>query len=183
MPASMAKVHLQNVAEYGSHTLTLRRDKGATAGISTELPGAKAIYVCDGELFKQLEGDNLGSGGGGLTQGYNNNTITATTLRTTKPTKEDSKYNISIEHVPQTRLIHLSNTASTEPVPGYGLKNFPAERVNVPISEKDSPLQNISSEAHRTNSALDSVDSGIPGVMSKSETISTLSMSSLEVRQ
>lgn len=181
MPASMAKVHLQNVAEYGSHTLTLRRDKGATAGISTELPGAKAIYVCDGELFKQLEGDNVGSEGGGVTQGYNNNTITATTLRTTKPTKEDSKYNISIEHVPQTRLIHLSNTASTEPVPGYGLKSFPAERVNVPCSEKDSPLQNLSSEAHRTNSALEPVDSGNSGVMSKSETISTLSMSSLEV--
>ncbi|XP_058247006.1 adhesion G protein-coupled receptor B1 isoform X10 [Hemibagrus wyckioides] len=183
MPASMAKVHLQNVAEYGSHTLTLRRDKGATAGISTELPGAKAIYVCDGELFKQLEGDNVGSEGGGVTQGYNNNTITATTLRTTKPTKEDSKYNISIEHVPQTRLIHLSNTASTEPVPGYGLKSFPAERVNVPCTEKDSPLQNLSSEAHRTNSALEPVDSGNSGVMSKSETISTLSMSSLERRK
>ncbi|KAK3551052.1 hypothetical protein QTP70_011499 [Hemibagrus guttatus] len=183
MPASMAKVHLQNVAEYGSHTLTLRRDKGATAGISTELPGAKAIYVCDGELFKQLEGDNVGSEGGGVTQGYNNNTITATTLRTTKPTKEDSKYNISIEHVPQTRLIHLSNTASTEPVPGYGLKSFPAERVNVSCSEKDSPLQNLSSEAHRTNSALEPVDSGNSGVMSKSETISTLSMSSLERRK
>ncbi|KAM9489429.1 adhesion G protein-coupled receptor B1 isoform 9-T9 [Clarias gariepinus] len=183
MPASMAKVHLQNVAEYGSHTLTLRRDKGATAGISTELPGAKAIYVCDGELFKQLEGDNAGSEGGKVTQGYNNNTITATTLRTTKPTKEDSKYNISIEHVPQTRLIHLSNTASTEPVPGYGLKSFPAERVNVQCSEKDSPLQNISSDAHRTNSVLEPADSGNSGVMSKSETISTLSMSSLERRK
>ncbi|XP_026769612.1 adhesion G protein-coupled receptor B1 isoform X9 [Pangasianodon hypophthalmus] len=183
MPASMAKVHLQNVAEYGSHTLTLRRDKGATAGISTELPGAKAIYVCDGELFKQLEGDNVGSEGGGVTQGYNNNTITATTLRTTKPTKEDSKYNISIEHVPQTRLIHLSNTASTEPVPGYGLKSFPADRVNVPCSDKDSPLQNISSESHRTNSALEPVDSGNSGMMTKSETISTLSMSSLERRK
>ncbi|TSK16113.1 Brain-specific angiogenesis inhibitor 1 [Bagarius yarrelli] len=183
MPASMAKVHLQNVAEYGSHTLTLRRDKGATAGISTELPGAKAIYVCDGELFKQLEGDKVGTEGGGVTQGYNNNTITATTLRTSKPTKEDSKYNISIEHVPQTRLIHLSNTASTEPVPGYGIKSFPVERVNVPCSEKDSNLQHISSEAHRTNGALDPVDSGNSGVMSKSETISTLSMSSLERRK
>ncbi|XP_060725777.1 adhesion G protein-coupled receptor B1 isoform X1 [Tachysurus vachellii] len=183
MPASMAKVHLQNVAEYSSHTLTLRRDKGATAGISTELPGAKAIYVCDGELFKQLEGDNVGSEGGGVSQGYNNNTITATTLRTTKPTKEDSKYNISIEHVPQTRLIHLGNTASTEPVPGYGLKSFPPERVNASCTEKDSPLQNISTEAHRTNSALEPVDSGNSGMMSKSETISTLSMSSLERRK
>ncbi|XP_062847343.1 adhesion G protein-coupled receptor B1 [Trichomycterus rosablanca] len=179
MPASMAKMHLQNVAEFGSHTLTLRRDKGTTAGISTELPGAKAIYVCDGELFKQLEGDSAGSEGGGVSQGYNNNTITATTLRTTKPNKEDSKYNISIEHVPQTRLIHLSNTAGTEPVPGFGLKNFPAERVNMLGSEKDSPLQN--SEIH--NTGCEPGDSGNSGVMSKSETISTLSMSSLERRK
>lgn len=178
MPASMAKMHLQNVAEFGSHTLTLRRDKGTTAGISTELPGAKAIYVCDGELFKQLEGDSAGSEGGGVSQGYNNNTITATTLRTSKPNKEDSKYNISIEHVPQSRLIHLSSTAGTEPVPGYGLKNFPSERVNIIGSEKDSPIQN--SDIH--NNACEPGDSGNSGVMSKSETISTLSMSSLEVR-
>ncbi|KAK0141534.1 Adhesion G protein-coupled receptor B1 [Merluccius polli] len=78
MPASMAKVHLQNVADYTSHTLTLRRDKAAAAaakGISTELPGAKSIYICDGELFKQLEGElprsagelprGAGEGGGG----------------------------------------------------------------------------------------------------------------------
>ena len=79
MPASMAKVHLQNVADYASHTLTLRREKGAIAGISTELPGAKSIYICDGELFKQLDGDlsrgpgdsSTGpEGGGGVGQGY-----------------------------------------------------------------------------------------------------------------
>ncbi|KAL7887002.1 hypothetical protein AOLI_G00047230 [Acnodon oligacanthus] len=199
MPASMAKVHLQNVADYASHTLTLRREKGAIAGISTELPGAKSIYICDGELFKQLDGDlsrgpgdsSTGpEGGGGVGQGYvilpnNNNT---TTLRPAKANKEDqaSKYNISIEQLPQTRLIHLTNPTGTEPVPGFGLKTLPSERVSVSCSERDSPVQtvqNISSEAQMSSSACEPGDSGNSGMMSKSETVSTLSMSSLERRK
>uniref|UniRef100_W5L1S8 Adhesion G protein-coupled receptor B1 n=1 Tax=Astyanax mexicanus TaxID=7994 RepID=W5L1S8_ASTMX len=131
MPASMAKVHLQNVADYASHTLTLRRDK------------AKSIYICDGELFKQLDGDlsrgpgdsgaGPDGGGGGVGQGYvilpNNNN----TLRPAKGSKEDqaSKYSIGIEQLPQTRLIHLTNPTGTEPVPGFGLKTLPSERVSV----------------------------------------------------
>ncbi|XP_026857648.2 adhesion G protein-coupled receptor B1 isoform X5 [Electrophorus electricus] len=196
MPASMAKVHLQNVADYSSHTLTLRREKGAIAGVSTELPGAKSIYICDGELFKQLDGDlNRGPGdstsseGGGVAQGYvilpNNNMAT---LRPAKACKEDqaSKYNISIEQLPQTRLIHLTNSAGTEPGVAFGLKPLPSERVSVSCSERDSPVktvQNISSEVQMTNSACEPGDSGTSGVMSKSETVSTLSMSSLERRK
>uniref|UniRef100_A0A8C2JWG2 Adhesion G protein-coupled receptor B1a n=1 Tax=Cyprinus carpio TaxID=7962 RepID=A0A8C2JWG2_CYPCA len=122
LPASMAKVHL------------------------TELPGAKSIYICDGELFKQLDGtpgDSSGpeGGGGGSGQGYvllpNNNN----TLRPTKGSKEDqaTKYNISREQLPQTRLIHLANPAGTDPVPGFGLKSLPNDRVSVSCSERDSP--------------------------------------------
>uniref|UniRef100_A0A8B9H4S7 Adhesion G protein-coupled receptor B1 n=1 Tax=Astyanax mexicanus TaxID=7994 RepID=A0A8B9H4S7_ASTMX len=163
MPASMAKVHLQNVADYASHTLTLRRDK------------AKSIYICDGELFKQLDGDlsrgpgdsgaGPDGGGGGVGQGYvilpNNNN----TLRPAKGSKEDqaSKYSIGIEQLPQTRLIHLTNPTGTEPVPGFGLKTLPSD------------------EAQMTGSACEPGDSGNSGMMSKSETVSTLSMSSLEV--
>uniref|UniRef100_A0A4W4HIV7 Adhesion G protein-coupled receptor B1 n=1 Tax=Electrophorus electricus TaxID=8005 RepID=A0A4W4HIV7_ELEEL len=185
MPASMAKVHLQNVADYSSHTLTLRREKGAIS-----------IYICDGELFKQLDGDlNRGPGdstsseGGGVAQGYvilpNNNMAT---LRPAKACKEDqaSKYNISIEQLPQTRLIHLTNSAGTEPGVAFGLKPLPSERVSVSCSERDSPVktvQNISSEVQMTNSACEPGDSGTSGVMSKSETVSTLSMSSLERRK
>lgn len=186
----MAKVHLQNVADYASHTLTMRRDKGAIAGVSTELPGAKSIYICDGELFKQLDGapGDTGipeGGGGGAGQGYvllpNNNN----TLRPTKGGKEDpaTKYNISIEQLPQTRLIHLANPVGTDPVAGFGLKSLPTDRVSVSCSERESPvqtLQNISSESQMTN-MCEQGDSGNSG-MSKSETVSTLSMSSLEVR-
>uniref|UniRef100_A0A671Q6I8 Brain-specific angiogenesis inhibitor 1-like n=1 Tax=Sinocyclocheilus anshuiensis TaxID=1608454 RepID=A0A671Q6I8_9TELE len=174
LPASMAKVHL------------------AIAGVSTELPGAKSIYICDGELFKQLDGtpgDSSGpeGGGGGSGQGYvllpNNNN----TLRPTKGSKEDqaTKYNISIEQLPQTRLIHLANPAGTDPVPGFGLKTLPTERVSISCSERDSPVQtvqNISGESQMTNTC-EQGDSGNSGMMSKSETISTLSMSSLERRK
>ncbi|KTF89922.1 hypothetical protein cypCar_00015233 [Cyprinus carpio] len=192
LPASMAKVHLQNVADYASHTLTMRRDKGGIAGVSTELPGAKSIYICDGELFKQLDGapgdsgGPEGGGGGGSGQGYvllpNNNN----TLRPTKGGKDDqaTKYNISIEQLPQTRLIHLANPAGTDPVPGFGLKSLPTDRVSVSCSERDPPVQtvhNISSESQMTNTC-EQGDSGNSGMMSKSETVSTLSMSSLEVR-
>uniref|UniRef100_A0A8C1SBW8 Adhesion G protein-coupled receptor B1 n=1 Tax=Cyprinus carpio TaxID=7962 RepID=A0A8C1SBW8_CYPCA len=181
LPASMAKVHLQNVADYASHTLTMRRDK------------AKSIYICDGELFKQLDGapgdsgGPEGGGGGGSGQGYvllpNNNN----TLRPTKGGKDDqaTKYNISIEQLPQTRLIHLANPAGTDPVPGFGLKSLPTDRVSVSCSERDPPVQtahNISSESQMTNTC-EQGDSGNSGMMSKSETVSTLSMSSLERRK
>uniref|UniRef100_A0A8C1B286 Adhesion G protein-coupled receptor B1a n=1 Tax=Cyprinus carpio carpio TaxID=630221 RepID=A0A8C1B286_CYPCA len=176
LPASMAKVHLQNVADYSSHTLTM----------------PKSIYICDGELFKQLDGtpgDSSGpeGGGGGSGQGYvllpNNNN----TLRPTKGSKEDqaTKYNISREQLPQTRLIHLANPAGTDPVPGFGLKSLPNDRVSVSCSERDSPVQtvqNISGESQMTN-PCEQGDSGNSGMMSKSETISTLSMSSLERRK
>ncbi|XP_073688780.1 adhesion G protein-coupled receptor B1-like isoform X3 [Garra rufa] len=193
LPASMAKVHLQNVTDYASHTLTMRRDKSGIAGVSTELPGAKSIYICDGELFKQLDGapgdsgGPEGGGGGGSGQGYvllpNNNN----TLRPAKGSKDDqaTKYNISIEQLPQTRLIHLANPAGTDPVPGFGLKSLPTDRVSVSCSERDSPVQtvqNISSESQMTNTC-EQGDSGNSGMMSKSETVSTLSMSSLERRK
>lgn len=198
----MAKVHLQNVADYPSHTLTLRREKGGTTkGISTELPGAKSIYICDGELFKQLDGElspqGTGEAGGpegtgtGPGTGYiilPNNNNTGTLGRPGKGSKEDTtaKYNISIEQqMPQTRLIHLANSAGVEGVPGFALKSLPADLVSVSCSERESPIhnmQNVSGESHMTNSMCEQGDSGNSGMMSKSETVSTLSMSSLEVR-
>lgn len=189
----MAKVHLQNVADYTSHTLTMRREKGATKAISTELPGAKSIYICDGELFKQLDGEvHRGNGEGSSSEaagkgpGYvilpTNNTGTI------KPAKgkeeQTAKYNISIEQLPQTRLIHLANPVSGEPVPGFGLKSLPADQISVSCSDRDSPahnLQNVPRESQVASSACEAGESGNSGVMSKSETVSTLSMSSLEV--
>lgn len=192
LPASMAKVHLQNVADYTSHTLTLRRDKGPAKGISTELPGAKSIYICDGELFKQLDGEmprGTGEGssseGPGKAPGYvllpGNNTGT---LKLAKG-KEEAKYNLGMEQLPQTRLVHLANPVSGEPVPGFGLKSLPADQISVSCSDRDSPahnLQNMPRDSQGANSLCEGGESGHCAVMSKSETVSTLSMSSLEVR-
>uniref|UniRef100_A0A7N8YA13 Adhesion G protein-coupled receptor B1a n=1 Tax=Mastacembelus armatus TaxID=205130 RepID=A0A7N8YA13_9TELE len=195
MPASMAKVHLQNVADYTSHTLTLRREKGATKGISTELPGAKSIYICEGELFKQLDGElprgnGEGSSSEGTAKGPGYVILPTNNTGTLKPAKgkeeQTAKYNISIEQLPQTRLIHLANPASGEPVPGFGLKTLPADQVSVSCSDRDSPshnLQKMPRDSQVTNSVCDGGDSGNSGVMSKSETVSTLSMSSLERRK
>ncbi|KAM9723597.1 adhesion G protein-coupled receptor B1 isoform 3-T3 [Menidia menidia] len=195
MPASMAKVHLQNVADYTNHTLTLRRDKGAAKGISTELPGAKSIYICDGELFKQLDGDvPRGNGEGSSSEGAGkgpgyvilpaNNTGT---LKASKG-KEDqtAKYNLGLEQLPQTRLIHLANPVTGEPVPGFGLKSLPSDQVSVSCSDRDSPahnLQNVPRDPQVAGNMCEGGDSGHSGVMSKSETVSTLSMSSLERRK
>ncbi|XP_005948424.1 adhesion G protein-coupled receptor B1 isoform X6 [Haplochromis burtoni] len=195
MPASMAKVHLQNVADYTSHTLTMRREKGATKGISTELPGAKSIYICDGELFKQLDGDlPRGNGEGSSSEGAGKGPgyviLPTNNTGTLKPSKgkeeQTAKYNISIEQLPQTRLIHLANPVSGEPVPGFGLKSLPADQVSVSCSDRDSPahnLQNMPRDSKVANNMCDGGESGNSGVVSKSETVSTLSMSSLERRK
>ncbi|XP_077950246.1 adhesion G protein-coupled receptor B1 isoform X8 [Gasterosteus aculeatus] len=195
MPASMAKVHLQNVSDYTSHTLTLRREKGPAKGISTELPGAKSIYICDGELFKQLDGElPRGNGEGSSSEGTGKcpgyvilPTNSTGTLKPAKAKEEPTaKYNIGIEQLPQTRLIHLANPANGEPAPGFGLKSLPAEQISVSCSDRDSPAHNAHNmprDSQGANSMCDGPDAANSGVMSKSETVSTLSMSSLERRK
>ncbi|MBN3271878.1 AGRB1 protein, partial [Polyodon spathula] len=182
LPTNMTKLHLQNIADYSTHTLTLKKDKSGG-----ELPSTKSIYICDGELFKQLDAD--------LTRTQTENSVpdgssyvllpsNTSTLRA-KPKKDPAEYNISIDQLTQTRLIHL-NMAEGEPGTGFGLKTLPADRVSVSCSERDSPVQkvqNISSDSQVTNSMCDAGDSGNSGMMSKSETVSTLSMSSLERRK
>uniref|UniRef100_A0A3Q4AIE2 Uncharacterized protein n=1 Tax=Mola mola TaxID=94237 RepID=A0A3Q4AIE2_MOLML len=181
MPASLAKVHLQNVADYTSHTLTLRREKGA-----------KSIYICDGELFKQLDGEvprgnSEGSSSEGAGKGPGYVILPTNNTGTLKPAKgkeeQTAKYNISVEQLPQTRLIHLPNPVSRQPVSGFGLKSLPVDQISVSCSERDSPahnLQNAPRDSQVTNSLCEGGESGSSGVMSKSETVSTLSMSSLE---
>nr|XP_024657114.1 adhesion G protein-coupled receptor B1-like [Maylandia zebra] len=173
MPASMAKVHLQNVADYTSHTLTMRREKGATKGISTELPGAKSIYICDGELFKQLDGDlPRGNGEGSSSEGLGKE-------------EQAAKYNISIEQLLRPGLSTWL-TCQWRASACFGLKSLPADQVSVSCSDRDSPahnLQNISRDSKVANNMCDGGESGNSGVVSKSETVSTLSMSSLERRK
>ncbi|KAK7925191.1 hypothetical protein WMY93_007501 [Mugilogobius chulae] len=149
MPASMAKVHLQNVADYTSHTLTMRREKGATKGISTELLAPSQFTSA--------------------TESFSNSS-------TEKCLEEMAKG--AAEMLPQTRLIHLANPGE----PGFGLKTLPADQVSVSCSERESPAHNLHRDS--TTAAMNGGgDSGNSGIMTKSETVSTLSMSSLERRK
>ncbi|XP_051526701.1 adhesion G protein-coupled receptor B1-like [Myxocyprinus asiaticus] len=178
------KSHIPPVPEYSSHTLTLRREKGH--GVDPCL--GQPVYVCDSEIFKQLDADLARAQAKSVCpdgSGYVLLPNTTSTLRS-KP-KDDSsssgKYNISTD-LPQARLMHLSGTFA-EPQAAYAVKTLPADRISVSYSERDSPIQNIhniSSESHVTSSLGDTFDS-LNSMMSKSETISTLSMSSLEVSE
>uniref|UniRef100_A0A3B3S0B7 Adhesion G protein-coupled receptor B1 n=1 Tax=Paramormyrops kingsleyae TaxID=1676925 RepID=A0A3B3S0B7_9TELE len=180
LPGSIAKAPLPSVPDYASHTLTLKREK-SRGGPGGEASGGRSVYVCDSELFKQLDAE-LGRGpvpgGAPDGSGYVILPNSTSTLRS-KPKDDQGKYNISIEQLPQTRFVHLSNPFS-EPASGFGL---PSDRVSVSYSERDSPVQNLhnlSSESQMTGSLCDAGDS--VNSMTKSETISSLSMSSLEVR-
>ncbi|XP_016317633.1 brain-specific angiogenesis inhibitor 1-like [Sinocyclocheilus anshuiensis] len=170
--------------EYSSHTLTLRREKGRGVDPSC----GKPVYVCNSELFKQLDADlALAQAESVCSDGSSYVLLPNTTSTLRAKPKDDSsgssKYNISTE-LPQARLMHLSGTYA-EPQAAYAVKTLPADRVSVSYSERDSPIQNIhniSSESHVTSSLGDTFDS-MNSMMSKSETISTLSMSSLEVSE
>ncbi|XP_051991715.1 adhesion G protein-coupled receptor B1-like [Xyrauchen texanus] len=178
------KSHIPSVPEYSSHTLTLRREKGRGVDPSC----GKPVYVCDSEIFKQLDADLARAQSESVCpdgSGYILLPNTTSTLRS-KP-KDDSsgsgQYNISTD-LPQARLMHLSGTFA-EPQAAYAIKTLPADRVSISYSERDSPIQNIhniSSESHVTSILGDTFDS-LNSMMSKSETISTLSMSSLEVSE
>uniref|UniRef100_H3A2J2 Adhesion G protein-coupled receptor B1a n=1 Tax=Latimeria chalumnae TaxID=7897 RepID=H3A2J2_LATCH len=179
LPANMSKLHLQgspnypgsiNMNEFSNHTLTLKKDKG---------DGPKSIYICDGEIFKQLESELPRGQEPMLDTSYVILPSNTSTLRA-KP-KDESKYSMNIDQMPQTRLIHLS-TAD----PGFSVKCQPGDHLGIMCNERSSPLQqsqNISSESQIASSLCDTGDSGNSGMVSKSETVSTLSMSSLERRK
>uniref|UniRef100_A0A8C6WID1 Adhesion G protein-coupled receptor B1b n=1 Tax=Neogobius melanostomus TaxID=47308 RepID=A0A8C6WID1_9GOBI len=183
LPSKPSKSHMQAVPEYSSHTLTLKRDKGLVAGGMDPTCG-KPVYVCEGELFQQLDADLArvqaeGSMSDG--SGYILLPNTTSTLRA-KPKDDPTKYNIAVEQLPQARLMHLGGPYA-EPQAAFGIQGMNPDQVSMSYSERDSPIQNIhnmSSESHITHSSLENTFESMNSMMSKSETISTLSMSSLE---
>lgn len=185
LPSKPSKSHMQAVPEYSSHTLTLRREKSRLVG-GIDPSCGKPVYVCEGELFKQLDADLVAAQGEGSMSegsGYVLLPNTTSTLRS-KPKDDPTKYNISMEQLPQARLMHLGGPFA-EPQAAFGIQSIPPDQVSISFSERDSPIQNIhnmSSESHITHSSLENTFESMNSMMSKSETISTLSMSSLEVR-
>ncbi|MEQ2191133.1 hypothetical protein XENOCAPTIV_021662 [Xenoophorus captivus] len=174
--------HMQAVPEYSSHTLTLKREKSRLAG-GVDPSCGNPVYVCEGELFQQLDADlALAQAEGSLSDSYVLMPNTTSTLRS-KPKDDPTKYNISVEQLPQARLMHLGGPFA-EPQAAFGMGSILPDQVSVSYSERDSPIQNIhnmSSESHITHSSLENTFESMNSMMSKSETISTLSMSSLEV--
>uniref|UniRef100_H3DJM8 Adhesion G protein-coupled receptor B1 n=1 Tax=Tetraodon nigroviridis TaxID=99883 RepID=H3DJM8_TETNG len=183
LPSKPSKSHMQAVPEYSSHTLTLRREKSRLVG-GIDPSCGKPVYVCEGELFKQLDADLAGAQGEGSMSegsGYVLMPNTTSTLRS-KPKDDPTKYNISMDQLPQARLMHLGGPFA-EPQAAFGIQSIPPDQVSISFSERDSPIQNIhnmSSESHITHSSLENTFESMNSMMSKSETISTLSMSSLE---
>uniref|UniRef100_A0A3Q2QLY8 Adhesion G protein-coupled receptor B1 n=1 Tax=Fundulus heteroclitus TaxID=8078 RepID=A0A3Q2QLY8_FUNHE len=175
--------HMQAVPEYSSHTLTLKREKSRLPG-GVDPTCGNPVYVCEGELFKQLDVDlALAQAEGSVSDGSGYVLLpnTTSTLRS-KPKDDPTKYNISVDQLPQARLMHLGGPFA-EPQAAFGMGSIPADQVSVSYSERDSPIQNIhnmSSESHITHSSLENTFESMNSMMSKSETISTLSMSSLE---
>uniref|UniRef100_A0A8C6ZYY4 Adhesion G protein-coupled receptor B1 n=2 Tax=Nothoprocta perdicaria TaxID=30464 RepID=A0A8C6ZYY4_NOTPE len=188
LPANVSKMHLQgsphylgaiNLNEFSNHTLTLKKDKNQPP---------KSIYICDGDIFKKLDSELSRAQEQTLDTSYVILPTNTSTLRA-KPPKDESKYSINIDQMPQTRLIHLSMATD----PGFVVKSPPREPVTMTCSEvqgssmiqqqQQLPPPNISNETQIPNSLCDMGDSGNSGVVSKSETVSTLSMSSLERRK
>uniref|UniRef100_A0A8C7XP78 Adhesion G protein-coupled receptor B1b n=1 Tax=Oryzias sinensis TaxID=183150 RepID=A0A8C7XP78_9TELE len=148
--------HMQAVPEYSSHTLTLKREKSHLPG-GIDPSSGKPVYVCEGELFQQLDADLARvQGEGSLSDGsgYILMPNTTSTLRS-KPKDDPTKYNM--EQLPQARLMHLGGPFA-EPQAAFGMASVPPDQVSVSFSERDSPIQNIhnmSSESHITHSSLE----------------------------
>ncbi|XP_069477830.1 adhesion G protein-coupled receptor B1 isoform X4 [Ambystoma mexicanum] len=179
LPANVSKMHMQgsphylgsfNLNEFSNHTLTLKKDKNQPP---------KSVYICDGDIFKKLDSDLSRTQEQSIDSSYVILPSNTSTLRA-KP-KDEGKYSMNIDQMPQTRLIHLSMTD-----PGFMVKSPPREQMGMMCNEQGSPIQqqqNLSCESQIPNSLCDIGDSGNSGLVSKSETISTLSMSSLERRK
>ncbi|XP_038664712.1 adhesion G protein-coupled receptor B1 isoform X8 [Scyliorhinus canicula] len=176
LPANVSKMHLQgslnypgslNMNEFSDHTLKINK---------SEQP--KSIYICDGDIFKQLDSELARAQEQVIDANYVILPTNSSTLRP-KP-KDDSKYNINISQLPQTRLIHLNADS------GFCAKNSPMDHVNITCNERASPGHQTQISANETqlpNNLCDTGDSGNSGMVSKSETVSTLSTSSLERRK
>uniref|UniRef100_A0A8D0L4G3 Adhesion G protein-coupled receptor B1 n=1 Tax=Sphenodon punctatus TaxID=8508 RepID=A0A8D0L4G3_SPHPU len=193
LPANVSKMHLQgsprylgaiNLNDFSNHTLTLKKDK-------SQQP--KSIYICDGDIFKKLDTELSRAQEQALDTSYVILPSNATsTLRAKPPPKDESKYSINIDQMPQTRLIHLSMANE----PGFVVKSPPREPMAMVCSEVQAspmmqqqqqlpqpPPPNVPGDSQMPNSLCDPGDSGNSGMVSKSETVSTLSMSSLERRK
>ncbi|XP_025023118.1 adhesion G protein-coupled receptor B1 [Python bivittatus] len=198
LPANVSKMHLQssphylgaiNLNDFNNHTLTLKKDKSQPP---------KSIYICDGDIFKKLDSELSRAQDQTRDTSYVILPTNTSTLRPKPPPppppppppKDDTKYSINIDQMPQTRLIHLSMATD----PGFVVKSPPREPAGISCGEVQAssmmqqqqlspPLVNKSTDSQMPNSLCDTGKPSNTGIVTKSETVSTLSMSSLERRK
>uniref|UniRef100_A0A8C8RG43 Adhesion G protein-coupled receptor B1 n=1 Tax=Pelusios castaneus TaxID=367368 RepID=A0A8C8RG43_9SAUR len=138
LPANVSKMHLQgsphylgaiNLNEFSNHTLTLKKEKNQPP---------KSVYICDGDIFKKLDSELSRAQEQALDTSYVIlPTNSSATLRAKAP-KDETKYSINIDQMPQTRLIHLSMATD----PGFIVKSPPREPMTMTCTEvQGSPMQ------------------------------------------
>lgn len=103
LPANVSKLHLHGsprypggpLPDFPNHSLTLKKDKAP-----------KSSFIGDGDIFKKLDSELSRAQEKALDTSY---VILPTATATLRPKpKEEPKYSINIDQMPQTRLIHLS---------------------------------------------------------------------------
>ncbi|XP_021572393.1 brain-specific angiogenesis inhibitor 1 [Carlito syrichta] len=157
LPANVSKLHLHGsprypggpLPDFPNHSLTLKKDKAP-----------KSSFVGDGDIFKKLDSELSRAQEKALDTSY---VILPTATATLRPKpKEEPKYSINIDQMPQTRLIHLSMA----PDAGFPTRSPPSPPPS--LGESGEPA------AHPGPNV---------GTGTKNENVSTLSVSSLERRK
>ncbi|XP_033615193.1 adhesion G protein-coupled receptor B1-like [Fukomys damarensis] len=155
LPANVSKLRLQSsphcpggpLPAFPNHSLTLKKDKAP-----------KASFVGDGDIFKKLDSELSRAQEKALDTSY---VILPTATATLRPKpKEEPKYSINIDQMPQTRLIHLSMAPDA---------SFPT---------RSPPIRDLGDTAEPAAHAGPSTVTG-----PKTENVATLSVSSLERRK
>ncbi|XP_069847595.1 adhesion G protein-coupled receptor B1 isoform X2 [Dipodomys merriami] len=196
LPANVSKLHLHGsprypggpLPDFPNHSLTLKKDKAP-----------KSSFIGDGDIFKKLDSELSRAQEKALDTSY---VILPTATATLRPKpKEEPKYSINIDQMPQTRLIHLSmapdasfptrSPPSREP-PGSGPPEVPPVQPPPPPPPPPLPPQQPLPPPPTLEPAPSSLgDTGEPAVHpgpssaagTKNENVATLSVSSLERRK
>ncbi|XP_012880597.1 PREDICTED: brain-specific angiogenesis inhibitor 1 [Dipodomys ordii] len=196
LPANVSKLHLHGsprypggpLPDFPTHSLTLKKEKAP-----------KSSFIGDGDIFKKLDSELSRAQEKALDTSY---VILPTATATLRPKpKEEPKYSINIDQMPQTRLIHLSmapdasfptrSPPSREP-PGSGPPEVPpVQPPPPPPPPPPLPQQPLPPPPTLEPAPSSLGDTGEPAVHpgpssaagTKNENVATLSVSSLERRK
>uniref|UniRef100_A0A8C5YWZ2 G-protein coupled receptors family 2 profile 2 domain-containing protein n=1 Tax=Marmota marmota marmota TaxID=9994 RepID=A0A8C5YWZ2_MARMA len=195
LPANVSKLHLHGsprypggpLPDFPNHSLTLKKDKAP-----------KSSFVGDGDIFKKLDSELSRAQEKALDTSY---VILPTATATLRPKpKEEPKYSINIDQMPQTRLIHLSmapeagfptRSPPTREPPGSGPPEAPPAQPPPPPPPPPPPQQPLPPPPTLEPAPPSLGDTGEPsahpgpssGTVTKNENVTTLSVSSLERRK